>query len=51
LILTGKTTIKESMGVVILEIGIEAEADDAVRVGIMSAEVLPFQTALIKGYQ
>ena len=43
------------MGVVILEVGTEAEArkvmedDDAVKAGIMSAEVLPFQTALIKG--
>ncbi|HEX8737896.1 MAG TPA: serine hydrolase [Pyrinomonadaceae bacterium] len=55
LILAGRTLIKESMGVVILEVESEAEArqimeaDDAVKAGIMSAEVLPFQTALIKG--
>jgi D-alanyl-D-alanine carboxypeptidase len=54
LILAGRTLIKESMGVVILEVESEAEArrvmdaDDAVKTGIMSAEVLPFQTALIK---
>ncbi|HEX8250221.1 MAG TPA: serine hydrolase [Pyrinomonadaceae bacterium] len=54
LILAGRTLIKESMGVVILEVESEAEArqimetDDAVKAGIMSAEVLPFQTALIK---
>jgi len=55
LILAGRTTVKESMGVVILEVESEAEArkimdaDDAVKAGIMSAEVLPFQTALMKG--
>lgn len=55
LILAGRTTVKESMGVVILEVENEAEArkvmenDDAVKAGIMSAEVLPFQTALMKG--
>ena len=55
LILAGRTTVKESMGVVILEVESEAEArrvmdeDDAVKAGIMAAEVLPFQTALIKG--
>jgi D-alanyl-D-alanine carboxypeptidase len=55
LILAGRTTVKESMGVVILEIESEADArkimedDDAVKAGIMSAEVLPFQTALLKG--
>ena len=55
LILAGRTLIKESMGVVILEVESEAEArkvmddDDAVKAGIMSAEVLPFQTALVKG--
>jgi len=54
LILAGRTTVKESMGVVILEVESEAEArkimddDDAVKAGIMSAELLPFQTALIK---
>ena len=54
LILAGRTTVKESMGFVILEVENEAEArkvmeaDDAVKAGIMSAEVLPFQTALIK---
>jgi D-alanyl-D-alanine carboxypeptidase len=57
LILAGRTLIKESMGVVILEVENEAEArkimqdDDAVKAGIMSAEVLPFQTALVKGNQ
>lgn len=55
LILAGRTTIKESMGFVILEVESEAEArkimedDDAVKAGIMSAELLPFQTALMKG--
>ncbi len=55
LILAGRTTVKESMGVVILEVESETEArkvmddDDAVKAGIMSAEVLPFQTALVKG--
>lgn len=55
LILAGRTLVKESMGVVILEVETEAEArkimddDDAVKAGIMSAEVLPFQTALVKG--
>jgi D-alanyl-D-alanine carboxypeptidase len=55
LVLAGRTLVKESMGVVILEVETEAEArrimeeDDAVKAGIMSAEVLPFQTALIKG--
>ncbi len=55
LILAGRTLVKESMGFVILEAESEAEArqvmeaDDAVKAGIMSAEVLPFQTALIKG--
>lgn len=55
LILAGRTLVKESMGFVILEVETEAEArkimddDDAVKAGIMSAEVLPFQTALIKG--
>ena len=54
LIFAGRTLNKESMGVVILEVETEAEAravmdaDDAVKAGIMSAEVLPFQTALIK---
>ena len=54
LILAGRTLVKESMGVVILEVESEAEArqvmeaDDAVKAGIMSAEVLPFQTALMK---
>lgn len=55
LILAGRTTVKESMGVVILEVETETEArkimddDDAVKAGIMSAELLPFQTALMKG--
>lgn len=55
LILAGRTTVKESMGVVIMEVEAEAEArrvmeaDDAVQAGIMAAEVLPFQTALLKG--
>ena len=55
LILAGRTLVKESMGVVIVEVETEAEArkimedDDAVKAGIMSAEVLPFQTALMKG--
>ncbi|HEY8561134.1 MAG TPA: serine hydrolase [Pyrinomonadaceae bacterium] len=55
LIFAGRTLVKESMGVVVLEVESEAEArrvmeeDDAVRAGIMAAEVLPFQTALIKG--
>jgi D-alanyl-D-alanine carboxypeptidase len=54
LIFAGRTLIKESMGVVVLEVETEAEAraimdaDDAVKAGIMSAELLPFQTALIK---
>lgn len=54
LIFAGRTLNKESMGVVILEVETEAEArkimddDDAVKAGIMSAEVLPFQTALMK---
>jgi D-alanyl-D-alanine carboxypeptidase len=54
LILAGRTLVKESMGFVILEAESEAEArrvmenDDAVQAGIMSAEVLPFQTALLK---
>ena len=52
LILAGRTLVKESMGVVIVEVETEADArkimedDDAVKAGIMSAEVLPFQTAL-----
>ena len=55
LILAGRTIVKESMGFVILEVENEAEArkvlenDDAVKAGIMSAEVFPFQTALMKG--
>jgi D-alanyl-D-alanine carboxypeptidase len=55
LILAGRTTVKESIGVVILEVESEAEArkimdeDDAVKAGIMAAEVFPFQTALLKG--
>ena len=55
LIFAGRTLNKESMGVVILEVESEAEArkimddDDAVKAGIMSAEVLPFQTAMMKG--
>jgi D-alanyl-D-alanine carboxypeptidase len=55
LIFAGRTLVKESMGVVILEVENETEArkimddDDAVKAGIMSAELLPFQTALIKG--
>lgn len=54
LILAGRTTVKESTGFVILEVESEAEArkimedDDAVKAGIMSAEILPFQTALMK---
>jgi D-alanyl-D-alanine carboxypeptidase len=54
LILAGRTLVKESMGFVILEVESEAEAravmenDDAVKAGIMSAEVVPFQTALVK---
>lgn len=54
LILAGRTTVKESTGFVILEVETEAEArkimddDDAVKSGIMSAELLPFQTALLK---
>lgn len=54
LILAGRTLVKESMGVVILEAASEDEArrvmqaDDAVNAGIMSAELLPFQTALMK---
>lgn len=57
LILAGRTIVKESMGVVILEVETEMEArqimeaDDAVKAGIMSAEILPFQTALVKGNQ
>jgi D-alanyl-D-alanine carboxypeptidase len=52
LIFAGRTLVKESMGVVIVEVESEADArkimedDDAVKAGIMSAEVLPFQTAL-----
>jgi D-alanyl-D-alanine carboxypeptidase len=55
LILAGRTLVKESMGIVVLEVESETEArqimeaDDAVKAGIMSAELLPFQTALIKG--
>jgi uncharacterized protein len=43
------------MGVIVLEVESETEArkimddDAAVKAGIMSAELLPFQTALIKG--
>lgn len=54
LILAGRTLVKESMGVIILEAESEAEArkvmedDDAIKAGIMSAELLPFQTSLIK---
>jgi D-alanyl-D-alanine carboxypeptidase len=54
LLFAGRTLNKESMGFVILEVETEAEArqimenDDAVKAGIMSAELLPFQTALIK---
>jgi len=54
LLFAGRTLIKESMGVVVLEVETEAEAraimeaDDAVKAGIMSAELLPFQTALMK---
>lgn len=54
LVLAGRTTVKASMGVVILEVDTEAEArkvmedDDAVKAGIMSAELLPFHTALMK---
>lgn len=52
LIFAGRTLVKESMGVVVVEVETEADArrimedDDAVKAGIMSAEVLPFQTAL-----
>lgn len=55
LILAGRTLVKESMGFVILEAESEAEArkvmdeDDAVKAGIMAAEIFPFQTALLKG--
>lgn len=55
LILAGRTTVKESTGFVVLEVESEVEArkimdeDDAVKAGIMAAEVLPFQTALMKG--
>lgn len=55
LILAGRTTVKESMGFVFLEAENETEArkvmddDDAVKAGIMSAEIFPFQTALMKG--
>lgn len=54
LILAGRTMVKASMGVVILEVESETEArkvmedDDAVKAGIMSAELLPFQTALTR---
>ena len=54
LVFAGRTTVKESMGIVILEVETEAEAkqvmenDDAVKAEIMSAEILPFQTALMK---
>ncbi len=57
LILAGRTLVKESMGVVILEVESETEAkqikeaNNTVKGGIMSAEVLPFQTALVKGNQ
>lgn len=43
------------MGFVVLEVENETEArkimddDDAVKAGIMSAELLPFQTVLAKG--
>ncbi len=52
LVLAGRSTNTESMGVVILEVGDEAEAravmdnDAAVKAGIMTAELLPFQVAL-----
>lgn len=52
LIFAGRTLVRESMGVVVVEVETEADArrimedDDAVKAGIMSAEVLPFQTAL-----
>ncbi len=55
LILAGRATVRESMGVVVLEVESEDEArrmtesDDAVRAGLMSAEVLPFQTAPTEG--
>jgi uncharacterized protein YciI len=55
LIFAGRTLIRESTGMVVLEVETEAEAhqimddDDAVKLGIMAAELLPFQTALIKG--
>lgn len=54
LIVAGRTMVKASMGIVVLEVESEAEArkvmeeDDAVKAGIMSAELLPFQTALIR---
>jgi D-alanyl-D-alanine carboxypeptidase len=54
LVLAGRTTVPASMGVVIVEVETEAEArkvmedDDAVKAGIMSAELLPFQTALTR---
>jgi uncharacterized protein YciI len=53
LIFAGRTLVKESMGVVILEVETEArrvmDEDEAVKAGIMSAEILPFQTSLMKG--
>jgi D-alanyl-D-alanine carboxypeptidase len=55
LILAGRTLVKESIGLVIVEAETEAEArrvmeeDDAVKAGIMAAEIFPFQTALVKG--
>jgi CubicO group peptidase (beta-lactamase class C family)/uncharacterized protein YciI len=55
LLLAGRTTVKGSMGLVILEAESEAEArrvmeeEDAVKAGIMTAEIFPFQTALMKG--
>lgn len=54
LIIAGRTTVKASMGFVIFQAVDDAEArkvmedDDAVKAGVMSAEIFPFQTALMK---
>lgn len=54
LIIAGRTTVKASMGFVIFQAVDDAEArkvmeeDDAVKAGIMTAEIFQFQTALMK---
>lgn len=54
LVFAGRTTVKEPMGIVVFDATSEAEArrimeeDDAVKAGVMTAELFPFTVALIR---